>query len=187
VRDLCAAARDVTLLNTPSPASWTSAAGPLCSAFVAGGGAGPVPRASGLDVSSLTQVLDDRTPLRLRRRRSSPGVAADPGAAHAIRSYLAVPIAASDRVYGWIGLVNKLGAAAFSERDEQVAMMVGLQAGSSLKKLHLLEDLRRQSALLQASEERTHYALSAARMGIWELDLRTERVTWSTAIAEMFG
>jgi PAS domain S-box-containing protein len=40
---------------------------------------------------------------------------------------------------------------------------------------------------LRKSEERTNYALGAARMAVWELDLVTRRLTWPETMVAMFG
>ncbi len=48
-------------------------------------------------------------------------------------------------------------------------------------------DLVERAAALSRNEERTTFALGAAQMGVWELDLATSRVTWSETMAEVFG
>jgi PAS domain S-box-containing protein len=53
-----------------------------------------------------------------------------------------------------------------------------------------LRDLSMQSqtvSALQDSEERLELALQAARMGVWEWDLRTDAVYWSPLCYEVFG
>ncbi len=47
--------------------------------------------------------------------------------------------------------------------------------------------LAEQAAALLRSEERTNYALGGARMGIWEIDVPTQRLTWSDTMATLFG
>ncbi|MEX2131752.1 MAG: PAS domain-containing protein [Pseudohongiellaceae bacterium] len=53
--------------------------------------------------------------------------------------------------------------------------------------LERTKSLELQTAALHASEERTNYALGAARMGVWELDPVTQRITWSDTMAVVFG
>jgi two-component system cell cycle sensor histidine kinase/response regulator CckA len=43
------------------------------------------------------------------------------------------------------------------------------------------------AAALRKSEERTNYALAAAVMGVWELDLATERLTCSESMPAIYG
>ncbi|MEO6238652.1 MAG: PAS domain S-box protein [Vicinamibacterales bacterium] len=47
--------------------------------------------------------------------------------------------------------------------------------------------LERHGAILIESERRTNYALGAARMGVWEIDLANWRLTWSETMAALFG
>ena len=49
------------------------------------------------------------------------------------------------------------------------------------------EALAQQSTALRRSEARASYALGAARLGVWELDVVTERLTWSESMAPLFG
>ena len=47
--------------------------------------------------------------------------------------------------------------------------------------------LEEQTSALRNSEERTNYALGGARMGVWELDIGTWRLTWSDTMASVLG
>jgi two-component system, cell cycle sensor histidine kinase and response regulator CckA len=55
------------------------------------------------------------------------------------------------------------------------------------ERLRLVDQLQRQATALRESDERTTYALGAARMGVWELDLVTHRLTWSETMAGLYG
>jgi PAS domain S-box-containing protein len=47
---------------------------------------------------------------------------------------------------------------------------------------------RRQSELkLRESEERTNFALAAARTGVWEIEFAKNRLAWSDTMAPLFG
>jgi two-component system cell cycle sensor histidine kinase/response regulator CckA len=47
--------------------------------------------------------------------------------------------------------------------------------------------LEQQAMALQRNEERTDFALSAAQMGVWEIDLATNCVMWSDSMAPLYG
>ena len=49
------------------------------------------------------------------------------------------------------------------------------------------ERLELQASALRRSEERTNYALGGARMGVWELEIDSWRLTWSDTMASVFG
>lgn len=47
--------------------------------------------------------------------------------------------------------------------------------------------LEQNAIALRRSDERTHYALGAALMGIWEVDLLTDQLMWSESMTPLFG
>ena len=49
------------------------------------------------------------------------------------------------------------------------------------------ERLEEQAVALRRSEERTNYALGGARMGVWELEIDSWRLSWSDTMASVFG
>src|SRR4029079_14881563 len=49
------------------------------------------------------------------------------------------------------------------------------------------EKLPTHEITLRANQERTDYALGSARMGVWELDMVSCRLTWSKTMAPLFG
>jgi two-component system cell cycle sensor histidine kinase/response regulator CckA len=46
--------------------------------------------------------------------------------------------------------------------------------------------VQREQALRE-NDERTNFALAAARMGVWEIEFATNRLTWSDTMAPLFG
>jgi len=61
------------------------------------------------------------------------------------------------------------------------------QAAEMASLIERTRTLERHAATLRRSEDRTNYALSWARIGVWELDLATRRLTWSATLASVFG
>ena len=62
--------------------------------------------------------------------------------------------------------------------------------GSPTINAQLFDDLRHRSAALEQevaqrrrAEARTQLALTAAQMGVWELDLAGDRLDWSDSLA----
>src|ERR1700722_6574251 len=47
--------------------------------------------------------------------------------------------------------------------------------------------LLQREQTLRDNEERTSFALAAARMGVWEIEVATDRLTWSDTMAPLFG
>ena len=102
-------------------------------------------------------------------------------------SVLAVPLATATRVYGWLALLTKLGAEEFAEADEAVAGTLAAYAAIAYENSQLYDAAQHYTATLQAAQERTDFALAAAHMGIWEIDLNAGLVTWSDSLAPLFG
>ncbi|PYR28633.1 MAG: hypothetical protein DMF98_02325 [Acidobacteria bacterium] len=102
-------------------------------------------------------------------------------------SLMGVPLATATRAYGWLLLRNKLGADGFSNSDLAVVTALAMQAAIGYENARLIEDSRRQAAALRDAQDRTHFAMAAAHMGVWEIDLMTNVVTWSETLAPVFG
>jgi two-component system cell cycle sensor histidine kinase/response regulator CckA len=75
--------------------------------------------------------------------------------------------------------------ATLDDEDERLRFVALENAHSILVARNRAEDELLQT--LRRSEERTNYALGAARMGVWEFDLVTRQLTWSETMAPLFG
>ena len=51
----------------------------------------------------------------------------------------------------------------------------------------LLEEKQQAETALRAAEDRTRFALDAARVGVWETDLTTQRTAWSATLERLHG
>ena len=113
-----------------------------------------------------------------------------------LRSSCEVTLAArsAGRMSGGVRLRRRLGADDFTDTDERMASTAGGQAGVTYSNARSYDELQRKVSALEQEiaerkhiEERTEYALAAARMGIGETALDTGRVTWSSSQAALFG
>jgi PAS domain S-box-containing protein len=158
---------------------------------------GPPDRQGGL----LRALLTEQRPVRRRNDSGLPEALGLPAGYPRTYSILAVPIASSKRVLGWICLLNKLGLDEFSAADEQIAITIGTHAGISYENARLYADLlertasmeaevrerRRAEVELMASRERIQFALAAARMVVFAVDLKTGLMTWSGDVEVIQG
>src|SRR5439155_22493107 len=71
--------------------------------------------------------------------------------------------------------------------DEAVASTLAAYAAIAYENSQLYDAAQRHAATLHDAKERTEFALAAAGMGIWEVDLIEGRVTWSDSLAPLFG
>jgi PAS domain S-box-containing protein len=104
-----------------------------------------------------------------------------------VHSFLFVPIASPSRVYGWLALVEKVGAPAFFEVDTLVATTFGAQAGIVYENARLVSRLQAQAQALREQEELTDFAMSAARVGLAYRDVGSSWVVLSKSLAQLFG
>ena len=140
-----------------------------------------------LEGSPLAVVVRERRPITIDQPRDRQHWARQLFGDDATGSLMGVPLATATRAYGWLLLRNKLGADGFSDSDLAVVTALAMQAANGYENARLIEDSRRQAAALRDAQDRTHFAMAAAHMGVWEIDLMTNVVTWSETLAPVFG
>ena len=186
---VCAASREVTLarhalLGLLDP-SGTTTTDLFASGFEAAASADL--RSPPIHGTTLEVVVGERRAVRKVLTASEAAPFSAPNSRSAIFSLLAVPLATSARVYGWLALLTKLGADEFTQEDEAVVSTLAAFAAIAYENSQLYDAAQRHAATLHEAKERTEFALAAAGMGIWEVDLIEGRVTWSDSLAPLFG
>jgi PAS domain S-box-containing protein len=182
---VCSASREVTLARYALLGLLDDSGTTTIELFASGfdAAASAKLRAPTVRGTPLEVVVGERRPLRLILPAGGnpfPDLSGN-------RSLLAVPLATSTRVYGWLALLTKLGADQFAEEDEAVAGTIAAYAAIAYENSQLYDAAERHTMTLRDAKERTEFALAAARMGIWEIDLNGGRVTWSDSLAPLFG
>ena len=104
-----------------------------------------------------------------------------------VHSFLFVPIASPARVYGWLALIEKIDAPAFSDVDIMLATTFGAQAGIVYENARLMAQLQAQAAELREQKEQTDFAMTAARIGVSYRDLGSSWVVVSSSLARLLG
>jgi signal transduction histidine kinase len=79
------------------------------------------------DRGVVRTLIADRRPLRLRNPSGDPQALGFPADHPPVYSFLGAPIASPTRIYGWLGLRNKLGADEFSAEDERLIATLAAQ------------------------------------------------------------
>jgi PAS domain S-box-containing protein len=125
-------------------------------------------------------VLEARTAVHGVNPGGNPTAIRLPASHPPVHSYLFATIASPSRVYGCLGLVETSETRAFSEEDVEVAAALAALTGVAYENA-------RRAAHLQAFEEQTDFALSAARTAVLYYDLDSPWVEVSKSTAELFG
>ncbi len=134
---------------------------------------------------AIATVLGESRCLRQHHPGGEPVEVGFASPAPPIHSWLGAPIVSPGRVYGWLHLVDKLGAAAFGDEDERLVGILATQVGQIYEKGSLYTDLLDQKTQLdlkiaerqqaedapRASEERIRLLLDSTAEAIYGRDL----------------
>jgi PAS domain S-box-containing protein len=149
----------------------------------------------------LGAMLDERRCYRLGNPGSDPADLDLPASFPPARSFLGTPIVSPAKVYGWLCLIDKLGADEFPAIDERIAGILAAQVGRIYENGSLYAELlrhaadlelevgerKRAEAALRESEElfRSAFEHTNVAMGLAGLDNRLLRV--NAAFARLLG
>src|SRR5262245_2366776 len=122
---------------------------------------GPLPHGHGV----LGVLIKDPQPIRLGHIHDHPQSYGFPDHHPPMESFLGVPVRVHDHVYGNLYLPEKVGAAGFTDQDQQSSGALAAAAGLAIDnaRLHELTDRRRQ--WLQATAEISQVLLSELDRG----------------------
>ena len=99
--------------------------------------------------------------------------------------FLSKPV---DRAELCVRVRNLLRLKAYSDYYGTYSEMLERQvAARTVALAERTQALEEHAAALKRGEERTHYALGAARMGVWELDVDSQQMWWTETMASVFG
>ncbi|MGA1984239.1 MAG: response regulator [Acidobacteriaceae bacterium] len=97
----------------------------------------------------LKAILIDRRSIHLHNPGGNPVALGFPASHPPIHGWLGVPIASPTRIYGYIGLVDKIGLDEFSKEDERLATILAAQVGRIYQNGSLSCEVLRQAACLE--------------------------------------
>ena len=102
-----------------------------------------------LDQGPFAALLQQRKPYRFTNPGGRPEDVGLPARFPKVKSGLAVPVMSAAKVYGWLCLINKLGAPAFSQEDEWLCNAYAALAGQVYANCSLYLQLERRAKELQ--------------------------------------
>ena len=106
-----------------------------------------------VDAGMLGQVMVDGRARRFTNPSGDPLDARLPADFPPSHSGLIAPVASLHRVYGWILLIDKLGAEAFADTDERILAIYGAQAGRIYENGSLYKQIKRTAEQLEIEVE----------------------------------
>jgi diguanylate cyclase (GGDEF)-like protein/PAS domain S-box-containing protein len=96
----------------------------------------------------LGELLEDRMPHLINHLYGDPRVLGLPPEHPPVHSFLGVAISSADRVYGWLYVVDKLGADGFDETEKQTVATIAAQVAVAYENLLLYAEVKKQHAKL---------------------------------------
>jgi signal transduction histidine kinase/DNA-binding response OmpR family regulator len=123
----------------------------------------------------LGTLLKELHPLRLGELDTALQETRLPAPHDTARSFLGAPIFSSGQVFGWLYLVNKIGADEFTEADERLAVTLSTQVAVAYENARLYTEAQRHATELQQEiTERKQAEEERARMLVREQAARAE-------------
>jgi signal transduction histidine kinase len=122
----------------------------------------------------LGLLIRDARPLRLDDLTTHPASVGFPDGHPAMRSFVGAPIRVRERVYGNLYVTEKRGDAAFTQADEQLALVVAAAAGAAIDNAIMFGATRQRERSLDALREISGEILGGSD-GPRVLDLIAER------------
>lgn len=130
------------------------------------------------DLSQLADVLEqrcaERGPVRRHDLTQDPHTAGFPAHHLVLHSFLGVPIASPTQLYGLVYMGEKLGAAEFSEQDEQCLTMLAAQMAVAYENALRLDEIQNNVAELEARVQARTAELAEANARLEHLSLTDE-------------
>lgn len=105
----------------------------------------------------------------------------------AFHSMLTVPMRFRDELIGSLTLFMGSSGRSYSDEDVEFAEELAALAAPLVANVMLFEKQKQSESQLRASEERLRLAAGAGDLGIWEWDIRNDRITWSDTLLRLHG
>ncbi|MBX3622014.1 MAG: response regulator [Rhizobacter sp.] len=130
-----------------------------------------------LHVGVLGQVLHERAPRRFLNPSGDPQRLGFPAGYPPLVSGLVAPVVSLHNAYGWIFLIDKLGAESFSDDDEHLLAIHAAQAGRIYENGSLYQAMKHNAERLQVEIQERERAWRELQLANETLEQRVESRT----------
>jgi signal transduction histidine kinase/CheY-like chemotaxis protein len=127
-----------------------------------------------LNAGICGEVMSDGRARRFMSPDADPWIAGLSAGGAPLQCGLIVPIVSLHRTYGWILLIDKLGADAFTDEDERILAIHAAQAGRIYENGSLYNEIKRSAEQLQIESAERKRAADELRVANDTLERRVE-------------
>jgi len=131
----------------------------------------------------FAKLLKDGRSYRIRVLDNDLKAAGLPTDFPTLSSCLGLPIIFQERVYGWLCLIDKLGADEFSDQDEQIAVTLAAQMAAAYENARLYNETRHHGLELEREVAERKRAEEDLRTKIEELAAMTQQFWQASKLA----
>ncbi len=142
--------------------------------------------------SLVGKVLQTRRPIRTMTKSIDQSLKVSTG--FLVHSLLHVPLITRGRVFGVLSVDNQISRREFSDADENILLSLADYAAVAIENANLFEqahselrERKRTEQALRESERRYELAARGANDGIWDWDLTTNQIYFSSRWKAMLG
>lgn len=102
-------------------------------------------------------------------------------------AWLMLPLVVNQTIWGALAFLQSAPADAYSETEIELGQRIADQLAIAIQQANLYQQVQTEKEKLRQSEAVLAEAQQIAHVGNWEMDVATQRITWSAEVFRIFG